>query len=97
MVQQQQLVQQQQQQLLLLLLHQQLLQQLHQQLVQQQQQQQLCAVFHSLLVAVDQVTAARTHEFLQFFVSDETLATQSHHPYRLATMPVTLQVIFPAL
>ena len=56
-----------------------------------------CAVFHFLLVAVDRVTAARTHVLLQCFVSDHTLATPSYRPYRLASMPVTLHVILPAL
>ncbi len=56
-----------------------------------------CDVFHFLLVAVDRVTAARAHVLLQCFVRDQTLATPSYRPYRLATMPVTLQVILPAL
>ncbi len=34
---------------------------------------------------------------LQCFMSDRTLATPSCRSYRLATMPVTSQVLFPAL
>jgi hypothetical protein len=43
------------------------------------------------------VTAACTHVLLHRFVSDRTLATPSYRPYRLATMPVTLQMILSAL
>jgi hypothetical protein len=56
-----------------------------------------CDVFHFLFVAVYWFTTARTHVLLQFFVSDHTLATSSHRPYKTATMPVALQVILPAL
>jgi hypothetical protein len=56
-----------------------------------------CAVFHFLLLAVDLITAARTHVLPQCFVSDRTLTTPSYRPYRIATMPVILQVIPPAL
>ncbi len=42
-----------------------------------------CAFFHFILVAVDQVTAARTYVLLQCFVSDHTLAAPPYRPYRL--------------
>ena len=56
-----------------------------------------CAVFYFLLVAVDRVTAASAYVFLQSLVSNHTLTTPSCRHYRLATVPVTLQVILPAL
>jgi hypothetical protein len=56
-----------------------------------------CAVFHFLLIAVDRVIAARTHVFLRCFTSDHAMATPSCRHYRLAAMPVTVQVILSAI
>jgi hypothetical protein len=54
------------------------------------------SVFDFLLVAVDQVTAARTHAFLRCFVSNHESAAPSCRHYRLVAVPVTLQVTSPA-
>ncbi len=50
-----------------------------------------CADFHFLLVAVDRVTAARTHVLLECFVSGRFVP----RPYNIATMPVKKKMFGP--